>query len=298
MIFTIRNLLYDRGLLPTYKSRLKVVCVGNVVCGGSGKTPVVTEVVSILGKNNCAILLRGYKGRLVGPVLVNENHTALDVGDEALLHFKQSAVPVVVARDRVAGAKFIEENLEASLIVMDDGLQHRRLRRDLNILVAPEGVRKFSNRLVLPFGRCRESYPQALSRTDFALCYSEADLSYFESLGSEVGVLVREPCGVSDIVSEEEVEISEPVCVLTAVAKPERVVMSVQKLGISVVERRFFRDHHLFTSSDLKNLAGPVICTTKDAVKLRELSVEREKFYSVTEKLSMPETLVLLLQAL
>ncbi|HQT46808.1 MAG TPA: tetraacyldisaccharide 4'-kinase, partial [Acidocella sp.] len=150
---------------PAFVSGIKIICVGNVGVGGAGKTTVVLDLLARLPGQKFA-LTRGYGGRLAGPVLVDPTlHTARDVGDEALLLAR--AAPTVVARDRAAGARLALAE-EATVIVMDDGLQNPSLDKTLSLLVIDGGY-GFGNGLLLPAGPLREPIATAAARVQAAV---------------------------------------------------------------------------------------------------------------------------------
>lgn len=154
---------------PAYRSRLPVICVGNFTAGGTGKTPLTLHLARLLAAKGerPVILTRGYGGRLSGPHLVDRTRdTAADVGDEPLLLARHA--PVVVARDRAAGARAIEARAGgdvASVILMDDGLQNPSLGKDFRIAVV-DGGRGVGNGLVMPAGPLRAPLGVQLARVD------------------------------------------------------------------------------------------------------------------------------------
>lgn len=154
----IRSLLFDRRVLRTVSVSVPVVVVGNITVGGTGKTPVVLWLAASLAERGYApgIILRGYRGN-VGPrpVLVMADSDPAMVGDEALLLARRSKLPVVVHPDRVAAAELaIRQGV--NILISDDGLQHRRLGRQFEIVVV-DGARGFGNGQLLPAGPLRES---------------------------------------------------------------------------------------------------------------------------------------------
>ncbi len=158
-----------------------VVCVGNLTMGGTGKTPVVRAIVARLAANGVAaqVLTRGYGGRLAGPVRVDPaRHTALDVGDEALM--MAADAPVWVARDRAAGASAAAKD-GAAVIVMDDGLQNPSVKKTLSLVVVDgetrEGEWPFGDGAVFPAGPMREPLAVGLSRTDAVVILLPADVA-------------------------------------------------------------------------------------------------------------------------
>jgi len=154
------------GVTP-YRSRLPVICIGNFTAGGGGKTPTaiaVAELLKAAGERPC-FLTRGYGGNSEGPLLVAEDQTAAEVGDETLL--LKAHAPVVVAADRAAGAKLIE-GTDATVIVMDDGFQNPGLAKDLSLIVA-DAATGIGNGLVMPAGPLRAPLEPQLDRADALL---------------------------------------------------------------------------------------------------------------------------------
>ncbi|MCK4850899.1 MAG: tetraacyldisaccharide 4'-kinase, partial [Phycisphaerae bacterium] len=152
----LRNILYDLRILPSYSAEVPVVCVGNIACGGTGKTPMVIALVKMLQElgHRPAILTRGYKGSAEKPA------------DEVLL-FAQSLpdVPVVVNPDRVSAAKAAAKQFDIDVLVMDDGFGHRRLSRELDIVLLAEPLEKLR---LLPRGLYREP-ASSLKRADIVI---------------------------------------------------------------------------------------------------------------------------------
>jgi tetraacyldisaccharide 4'-kinase len=186
----LRNRAYDRGWLPVHRAELPVVCVGNLAVGGTGKTPLVAALAAELAAGRRpeplagvealagppAILSRGYGRRSRGWRLVSEGRGPLlsveEAGDEPLLLARLCpGVLVAVCEDRVLGARRLAE-LGAGLVLLDDGFQHRRLARDLDLLVWACGSDP-AREALLPFGRLREDPAGALRAG--AICYSHAE---------------------------------------------------------------------------------------------------------------------------
>ncbi len=163
-IVFLRNKLFDLNILKSKKvDGVKVICIGNIVAGGTGKTPAVQYFVNeYLRKNmKVGILSRGYKGkRKTDLLLVRDEEkiycTSRESGDEAFFHAENFKVPVVVSKDRYKGAKFLKENCGVEVIIMDDGFQHRKLLKDENIVLI-DATNPFGNNKFLPKGRLRES---------------------------------------------------------------------------------------------------------------------------------------------
>ena len=169
-----------------YRSRLPVICIGNLTAGGGGKTPTALAVAALLGEFGARayFLTRGYGGTSEGPLLVRKEHSASEVGDEPLL--LAEAAPTIVSADRVAGAKAIEAT-EASVIVMDDGFQNPSLVKDLSLIVVDAGV-GLGNELIMPAGPLRAPLDAQLGRADALVVIGFAGIAnpqkFFATLGT------------------------------------------------------------------------------------------------------------------
>ena len=168
----IRNKLYDWKILKIREvENVEIICIGNIVAGGSGKTPAVQYFVKKYldeGKK-VGVLSRGYKGkRNKEPMLVTDGKeifaTPLESGDEAYLHALNLKVPVVVSKNRYEGAVYLRDNCKVDIIVMDDGFQHRKLKKNRNIILI-DATNPFGGDEYLPKGRLRESV-SSLKRAD------------------------------------------------------------------------------------------------------------------------------------
>ncbi|MDD2942378.1 MAG: tetraacyldisaccharide 4'-kinase [bacterium] len=301
-VVALRNKAFDLGLFKTYQSSLPVVSVGNFTVGGSGKTPFVRYLAQYYLNRGVkpVILSRGYGGSCRGPYLVQENDSADIVGDEPLMQkrFFGSQVSVVIARRRVAGAKFIEEHSLGGLIILDDGFQHRWLARDLNILLLGQelvnGETIAAAERLLPVGRLRESVASALRRADALVVVRRVtgkDTGEDFGKGSRLEVVPGMassnllsgefrlyPLQIKNIFTAAEIPLeemqetfSEGVVAFSGIAKPESFFAMLKALGLKHVDTVAFPDHHLFTVEELAELESrqlPLICTEKDAVKV------------------------------
>ncbi|MEO7010016.1 MAG: tetraacyldisaccharide 4'-kinase, partial [Caldimonas sp.] len=161
---SLRRMLYRIGWLRTERLPVRVVVVGNLIAGGAGKTPTVLALAAMLRRHGWtpAIVSRGYGGsRRGGVIAVRADTPASLCGDEPLLLHLRAAVPVFVGRDRAAAARaLLRAHPEIDVVISDDGLQHLRLGRDLQVLVFDE--RGVGNGWLLPAGPLREALPQAV----------------------------------------------------------------------------------------------------------------------------------------
>ena len=179
-ITRFRNYLYDRFLLKVNKiDGLKVVCIGNITVGGTGKTPAVqyfAKKYMDLGYN-VAIVSRGYKGkRKKDPYLVRDTNkiygSARSAGDEAFLHSLKLDIPVIVSKNRFEGSLMAKKVLKADLVILDDGFQHRKLWRDKDIVLI-DATNPFGGEKLLPSGRLREELDGLKRAKEFIITKSD-----------------------------------------------------------------------------------------------------------------------------
>lgn len=222
----VRNFFYDRKWLAVTKVSCTVVSVGNVVAGGVGKTPFVRMLAKAFSHRKVALLSRGY-GKLA---------------DEAMLLGKD--FPVFVGKNRARLAKKIEKDFD--LIILDDGLQHRKLFRDFDIVLVRNKKEHY-----LPWGFLRDT-PRRLQN---AIVFEEAQM------GLEVSrILDLEGNEISSIKGQE-------VVLFSGIAHPNRFRKTVESLGAKVVSEKIFADHAVIDLAALPE-AKLLVCTEKDAVKL------------------------------
>jgi len=154
----IRNFFYDIGLLKSFKLARPVIVVGNITLGGTGKTSLIQTIIEDLTKKKISVgvISRGYGGIVKHPLEVLKNSRVEDVGDEPLLLKNKYDIPIFVGKDKVSVGQFlINQYPHVQLILSDDGLQHYKLQRDLEICII-DGQRGFGNNLLLPSGPLRE----------------------------------------------------------------------------------------------------------------------------------------------
>jgi len=277
---------YRRGLLPRARLGGPVVSVGNLGVGGSGKTPVVARVAEILrdAGERVAVLSRGYGGSFRGEALVVSDGTtvlagAAEAGDEPVMLARAlPGVVVAVGRRRDAAGRAVEARFGRRAHVLDDGFQHLRLERDLDLVCLDVG--DLDDR-PMPAGRLRER-PSALGRADLVLltrieAASEEELRALEArLGPERCFRAgRQVAGWRTLAGVAGAPPSRAF-LLAAIARPERFERDVAGCGVAVVGRAFFRDHHHFRADDIASVAGQartagaeaIVTTAKDAVRL------------------------------
>lgn len=294
---------YHLQLKPTKPLSAPVIVVGNISVGGTGKTPLLLTLIHWFQEQGYrpGVISRGYGGTAPEyPLLVKPESMATEVGDEPLLLAK--GCPVVVDPNRYRGANYLLEQTDCNLILSDDGLQHYRLPRDIEIVVV-DGQRGFGNRQCLPAGPLREPVSR-LNHVDFVLVNGELFrgnpvLTAFSlsTFGLEVkAVSLRHlSTGESleipgDVNTQSELELSRlelrrlelsrlkkwrggyKVHAVAGIGNPQRFVTSLKQLGFEV-QLHAWPDHHRFTGNELNfDDELPVIITAKDAVKCVDVS--------------------------
>ncbi|MBK6684865.1 MAG: tetraacyldisaccharide 4'-kinase [Deltaproteobacteria bacterium] len=238
---TARSWLYDRGLWSAVRAERPVISVGNVTVGGSGKTPLVITLVEHLPGKKVGVLSRGYGRRSkAAPVVVSTGEgplvSAEEGGDEPCLIAQRTSAIVVVDPDRVRGAARAIR-LGAEVLILDDGFQHRRLHRDLDLVVL-DGAEPFGNGHFLPRGPLRES-PGVLSRADLLIQVGPGSRLQNDDRMVEVEVV---PATVGP--HPASWLRGRRVALYAAIARPLRFRRTVEALGATVVAEHFDADHH------------------------------------------------------
>jgi tetraacyldisaccharide 4'-kinase len=264
------------------RSGLPVICIGNFTAGGTGKTPLSIHVARALmaAGERPVFLTRGYGGRIAGPHrVVGSIDTARDVGDEPLLLAREA--PVIVSRDRVAGAKLAAADsglAPPTVIVMDDGLQNPGLAKDLSIAVV-DGVRAFGNGAVIPAGPLRAPLEMQFGLADAIVVNAApgADLEVVHCTAELLRARFHGPVLEAGVVADAEGAglAGTRVLAFAGIANPDRFYALIEGLGGEIVERVTFADHHPFSEEDAQRVLGlaaqfglRLITTEKDLVRL------------------------------
>jgi len=262
---------------PGAEIGLPVLCVGNFIAGGAGKTPTAIALVRMLQRRGQTpfVLMRGYGGRLAGPVEVDpDRHDAAAVGDEPMLMARH--VRTVIARDRVAGAK-LARGLGASVIVMDDGLQNPALAKKLKLAVV-DGLGGIGNGLCLPAGPLRAPLSGQLAETDAVVVIGKG------KAGAEVAAMAQAE-GKPVILARLEPERTaaerlrgRKVLALSGIGRPEKFAATLREVGATAVSQHAFGDHHAYTPADIAAVLTEatqqqalIATTEKDWTKLAAL---------------------------
>ena len=248
-----------------YKSKAKVICVGNVTAGGVGKTPVCMALARKYideGKKVC-FLTRGYKGKLKNIIVDLNKHSAIETGDEARL--LASVATTIISPDRASGAKIAEE-LGMDIIIMDDGFQNPGLVKDESVIVF-DGKVGIGNGWVLPSGPLRETLKNGEKRATYAIIMGEDKTG----LADKISI----PCYLGRIEPEHLDIEGARVFAFAGIGRPSKFYETLKDLGYDVVETKDFADHYSYTKADIDELKSKakakdllLITTEKDLVKL------------------------------
>lgn len=270
--------LYKMGILRKQRLSKPVICVGNITLGGSGKTPLVIYIAKVLQEKGLkpVILIRGY--------MAQEGES-----DEAkLLQRALKDVPVLVGKNRFAKAQEFLKNNDADVFICDDGFQHWRLFRDLDVVVV-DTVNAFGNKYVLPRGILREPLQSlqranlfVLTKTDLMGADVEGTQSILQKFQANAPIIEtqHQPIALYDLVTDEKINLErikgKDVGIFCSIGKPESFQKTLDKLGANILKHFQFMDHHVYKREDIEEIVhycrkhhiDTMITTEKDAVKL------------------------------
>jgi len=258
---------FRRLFASAYHSRVPLVCVGNVVAGGAGKTPTALALARILKSRGQkpVFVTRGYGGKGFLTCVDPSRHKAGDVGDEALL--LSSVAPTWAGRDRVRAVRDAEVN--GSVVIVDDGFQNPNLAPKTAILVV-DGDSGLGNGRIIPAGPLRETFEEAVSRAHAMVLIGESDRQ-------NLAARVRIPVFRARI--EPNLPLGFPrfgeFVAFAGLARPEKFFATAQSLGLNIVSAREYPDHYLYTAADIDALrleaeerGARLLTTEKDAMRL------------------------------
>ena len=295
LITSIRNFLFDKGILKSYSFDLPIIAVGNLSVGGTGKTPQIEYLIRLLSPNyKIATLSRGYKRKSEGFVLADENSDASILGDEPFQFYKKFPnIQVAVDADRRNGIEQLLKISQPDIVLLDDAFQHRKVKAGLYVLLTAYGD-LYSDDLILPAGNLRESRNGAERAKIIVVTKCPPNLSAKEQDRIQKKLKIdsdQKLCFTSiaydEFVFSEEKQLSvseiKPVdkLLLAGIAKPEPFFAYLQSENDVILT---FPDHHHFTEKDIaeiKNKAQDkkIITTEKDFVRLRGRLPDSQLFY-------------------
>ncbi len=281
-----KNFLYDKNIIHSKKVDAYVVSVGNLTTGGVGKTPVVAEIAKYFVDkgDKVAIVSRGYGGKLNNKEVhvisdgINLHYNAEMAGDEPYwLAVNLNMCAVLTCSSRYKACKYAIKNLGITKIILDDGFQHRKLYRDLDIVLI-DSEKQFGNNNLLPAGPLREGVGvnTGVNRVSkFVVVSKNVDHKNAEEFAKELETTYQkpvllcktEPDYIYNIINGEHLEKGTEITALSAIGQPEQFYKFLEKDFI-IKEKITFDDHHQYTVEDIKNIDGTIVTTEKDAVKL------------------------------
>jgi len=276
----VYGVIADRRMVkrPKSKSRLPVICVGNFVVGGTGKTPFAIEMAHRLREDGArpGFLLRGYGGSARGPLLVEaDTHNADEVGDEALLLARHG--PTVIAADRPSGARLAEQQ-DIDVIIMDDGFQNPALAKDFSFVLI-DCATGLGNGRCLPAGPLRAPATKQMLKADCLILVGEGD-------AAEPAVHLAGRKGLPILHAHVKPQRNDTLdrarlFAFAGIGRPQKFFATLKSEGYDVRKTRAFPDHHAYTQADIQALlteaeeAGLTLVTTsKDMARLETSSGE------------------------
>ncbi len=297
---SFKNILYDKQIIKPKKVDAFVISVGNFTTGGVGKTPVVAEIAKffIQKGEKPAIISRGYGGKLNNKIVhvisdgINLYYSSSMAGDEPYwLGINLDGCAVLTCSNRYKAAKYAIEKLGCNKIILDDGFQHRKLYRDLDIVLV-DSEKMFGNENLLPAGPLREG-SEGFKRLDKLVVVSKnKDHTKAEKLckiiskkqGVSATICKTEPDYVYNIITGEHLEKGCEITALSAIGQPEQFYKFLEDDYV-INSKITFDDHHCYVLNDIKNISGVVVTTEKDAVKLAKF--KKENIYALKLKTSV-----------
>jgi tetraacyldisaccharide 4'-kinase len=297
-----RRFLFNTGIKKTVTVGAPVIVVGNIGVGGNGKTPVVIYLVELTRKLglNPGVISRGYGGKASHyPYLLDNETTPNIAGDEPVLIYRRCQVPVAVGSDRVASANLLISQ-GCNVIISDDGLQHYRLARALELIII-DGKRLFGNGLLLPAGPLREGQWR-LKTSDLVVFNGQPNYQRVKRI-TEIAqttqitmqLTAKEVCNIltgEKVALADFLQYNSTVNAAAGIGDPQRFFDTLANEKFSVIQTKAFVDHHSFSLDDFSHFNDniPLLMTEKDAVKCYSFAEQHWWFlpvdttFSITEK--------------
>ena len=285
-----RNLFYNFNFFITHKIKSKVISVGNISLGGTGKTPVVIFLALLLSKigRKVAILSRGYGRATKGLFLVSKGDGLIlcsweDCGDEPyMMAQKLPNLPILVDENRYRGSLYLEKNFNPDIIIMDDGFQHRALHRDLDIVLV-NGGDNINNHRLLPYGILREPWDNIKRANAIMVTKKKPNPLLQRKIDETCLPIIRTRVNPVLRYSDNKPRLNEvrenSVFLVSGLGNPAFFKKTVEHLGFNICGIKNFQDHYNYKENDIlqletttKQLGGSLILTTeKDWLKIKGL---------------------------
>ncbi|MBN2030564.1 tetraacyldisaccharide 4'-kinase [bacterium] len=289
----LRNQLYRWGILSSIRLDTKVIGVGNVTVGGTGKTPCVERMSHLLRERGCRIVVlsRGFRRKRRGSVVVSDgekiNVNYRQAGDEPMLLAKSlSGIPVIVGKNRAKTGRLAVKNWKIDVLLLDDAFQNKQLKKDLDLVVM-DSTNLWGNGRLLPAGPLREPL-KGLKRADAILLsrvneqrVSEKDARRIQELsGAKIFSAIHKPVHFVSIQDKKKYELdtlrNKKGIAFAGIGNPDSFQKTLRSVGMVLIDFLVFRDHHGYQPADLKKIiqraesqkAEVLVTTEKDHVRL------------------------------
>ncbi|HSA06238.1 MAG TPA: tetraacyldisaccharide 4'-kinase [Candidatus Gastranaerophilales bacterium] len=295
-IIYIRNFLYDIKLIKSAKLPAYMISIGNLTTGGTGKTPITSFIANNIAVKT-AVISRGYGGKLSNKNtnIISDGEklfcSAEFAGDEPFWIAENSKGTVVITgKNRIKSAQYAIKNFNSQVLILDDGFQHRKLHRDLNILLI-DSEKMFGNNFLLPAGPLREPLNQ-IKRADKVIIVnknpyikgSEEKIKKLQEVlknkySKESFICEFRTEKIYNIMTGQAIEQINKAAAFSGIAQPESFFSILEEKNINILQKKVFSDHYLYKIEDIKSLiedaanlgADAIITTEKDSVKIRDL---------------------------
>ena len=301
-ILIIRRFFYKRKIFNQYKSRSKIVSIGNLTVGGSGKTPFAIFLAKYLKSKGYSVAVshRGYKGRFEKSIkLISDENSifdcANDAGDEPYLIAKNlQGIPVIVGKNRNMAIKYLEDNFLPDFIILDDSFQHLKVKHDLDFLLF-NAINPVGNGFMIPAGKLREPISAAKFGDIIIFNNCQQEFNIPEWARKFKKTIFKIEYIINNFVKYCDNEINEvnffrekEIFLLSGIGNPKSFEDSIKNSGINFLHHFAFPDHHNFKfekdiqpiiNKSIKNNIDAILTTEKDYVKLQNLSLFKIDFY-------------------
>jgi tetraacyldisaccharide 4'-kinase len=301
LIIGVRNWCFNNNVFKAKSVKAKIISVGNISVGGTGKTPLVITLTNLLKRNeiNAGVLSRGYRRNTKGYMLVSDGNNILtpvnNCGDEIFITAMECKTPAAVSENRVKGAENFIKDTGIDVIVLDDAYQHRWIKRDINLLIFEQRFfteDDFFKKNLLPTGMMREPFG-SVKRADAVIINrkftsrQEIPGKYGKHFGhKKIFTAYYKAIGFVDVKKDERYGLEEFVgqksLVVSGIANPFSFINVLKQTSVDISNQIIFRDHKNYSIKEVQGIrkkfystnSHSVITTEKDAVKLTQFSKE------------------------
>ncbi|MWN89474.1 tetraacyldisaccharide 4'-kinase [Gilliamella sp. Pra-s65] len=278
LIAFVRRSLYQVGILKAWRSPVPIIIIGNLSVGGNGKTPLVVGLIESLKQKGLqvGVVSRGYGGNADSyPLILDKTTTTEQAGDEPVLIYQRTNVPVAVSPHRSEAVQALLKRYQLDVILTDDGLQHYALSRDIEVVVV-DGKRLFGNGWWMPAGPMRERESR-LKSVDLIIINGDSVNDLAQQYPNKAYTMQLAPRYAVNLLTQERKPLSslQSICAIAGISNPNRFFDMLIKMQTNVIKTVPFADHQKFTLSllnDIANCDQTLLMTEKDAVKCRQFA--------------------------